>query len=298
MTGTSPFHARFRRVDPARRLCLVTNDMSGSNDADTLADLLEALGAGRARIVRHVSFPADSLPTPTELDRADIGQVVVFTGDGTLNAALDRLAGWGGQVLVLAGGTMNLLFHRLFGEEATNASAIAAWLEGRLQVTRPDVIGCERGNAYAGLLAGPGTAWNDVREAMRAGAVLGVAGGAMAALAETLAAPGVACREPQLGREEGYPLILLNSNDKAIEVLAFHAEAPTEYLAQGWALLKCNFREGPHDVLGHASTVTLAATGEDPLGLLLDGEPAEPIRACTFELAPCAVDLLAPGSDG
>jgi hypothetical protein len=272
--------------------------MSGSNHAAMLADLLDALGAGGARIVRHVCFPEDSLPTPPELDEAQVDQVVAFTGDGTLNAALDALAGWGGHVLVLAGGTKNLLFHRLFGDDADTARALQAWLDGKLQPGRPQVIHCPAGHAYAGLLAGPGTAWNRVREAMRQGAVIGVAGGAVAAAAETLGAPGVACREPLMGNPEGYPLVLLNPGEDGIEVLAFHAEAPGEYLAQAWALLRRNFREGPHDVLGTVSRVTLASTGPDPFGLLLDGEPAEGGMTCTFELARCKVDLLAPVADG
>lgn len=296
--GTGQLPERSLPVDPARRLCLITNAMSGSNDAASLAALQDDLLACAVEIVDHVTFPEEDLPQPAELDAAGVTLVVVYAGDGTLNAVLDRLAGWSGAVLVLRGGTMNLLFHRLHGKDATTAEVIAALHAGTLQPIRPQVIRCPAGFAYAGLLAGPGTAWNQVREAMRTNAVLEFAEGTFAALSETLEAAPVACREPMLGRPEGYPLLLLDPHDDGISVLAFHAEAPGEYLAQAWALLRRNFREGPHDDLGKVPTVTLASADGQPFGLLLDGEPAEAGASCTFELAPSKVDLLTSLANG
>lgn len=295
-TGAQP--DRFSAVDPVRRLCLITNAMSGSNDAAALADLHDRLLACAVEIVDHVTFPEEDLPELAALDAAGVTLLVVFAGDGTLNAVLNALAGWSGAVLVLRGGTMNLLFHRLHGKDATTAGVIAAFHVGTLQPIRPQVIHCPGGFAYAGLLAGPGTAWNQVREAMRASAVLNIAEGTLAALAETLEGASIACRQPMLGRPEGYPLLLLVPHDDGIGVLAFHAEAPGEYLAQAWALLWRNFREGPHDDLGKVPAITLASTDGTPFGLLLDGEPAEVGAICIFELAASEVDLLTSVADG
>lgn len=273
-------------------LCLVSNAKSGSNDADTLDSLVAQLSAGDIALVRHVSFPHDPLPTPDQLDAADIGVLAVFTGDGTLKATLDALAGWGGAVVVLPGGTMNLLYHRLNGD-ASCEDMIAALHAGTLHRVRPQMIRCTAGHAYAGLLAGPGTAWSQVREAMRDFAVLEIASGTVAAVTETLAAPGVVCTAPALGRREGYPLILLDPHDEGIVITAFHAEDPGEYLAQAMALLRRNFREGPHDVLGTVPAVSLAGSDGAPFGLLLDGEQTEPCTQDRFELVRCDVDLLA-----
>ena len=295
-TGLPP--KRFFAVDPAKRLCLVTNAASGSNDAVALAQLQDDLLACAVEIVDHVTFPDADLPRPADLDAAGVTLVVVFAGDGTLNAVLNSLSGWTGAVLVLRGGTMNLLFHRLQGKDATTADAIAAMHAGTLVPIRPQVIQCAAGFAYAGLLAGPGTAWNQVREAMRESAVLDIAEGTFAALSETLEAAPVACREPVLGRAEGYPLLLLDPHDDGISVLAFHAEAPGEYLVQAWALLRRNFREGPHDHLGKVPKLTLASADGMPFGLLLDGEPAQAEASCTFQLAPSKVDLLTSLANG
>jgi diacylglycerol kinase family enzyme len=79
------------------------------------------------------------LPTPAALDAAGIGLVAVFAGDGTINSLIESLAGWSGAVLVLAGGTMNLLYHRLHGERTTD-EVIAAAARGKSALRRPGVI--------------------------------------------------------------------------------------------------------------------------------------------------------------
>lgn len=276
--------------------CLVSNAMSGSNDAAALDELRAACAAAGLAIVRVVSFPDDALPEPAELDADGVALVAIFAGDGTLNAALGQLAGWGGVVLVLPGGTQNLFSRRLHGD-ATPHEVLARLAAGQARRYRPGIIRCPVGNAYAELQAGPGTAWQRVREALREGSVIEMAQEGVAAIAETLAAPGVACRLPVLCRAEGYPLIVLTAHDSGIAVAAFHAEDAGDMMAQALALLQRNFREGPHDDLGQARSVTLAAADGQPFGLLLDGEPVAPGASCTFELAAIAVDLLATRPD-
>jgi hypothetical protein len=297
VVGTGGAADRCCGVVRASKFCLVSNAKSGSNDAAALDSLMQQLKAGGSMPARHVSFPDEPLPAPAELDAGEIDCVAVFTGDGTIKATLDALAGWGGAVLVLPGGTMNLLYHRLHGDAASE-EVIAAFHAGKLHRLRPQVIRCTAGRAYAGLLAGPGTAWNHVREAMREVDVVEIASGTLAALSETLAAPGVACTVPPMGRPEGYPLLLLDPTAHGIEVTAFHAEEPAEYLAQAVALLRRNFREGPHDLLGSFPAVTLTGSEGEEFGLLLDGEPAEACTSDRFELVRCEVDLLALDSHG
>jgi hypothetical protein len=166
---------------------------------------------------------------------------------------------------------------------------------GAYEVRRPGIIHCPQGEALAGLLAGPGTSWYDVREAMRESDLLGLADGAAQAIEDTLGGPTVVCRE--LGRNEGYPLIMLTPHDDGIAATAFHAETFGEYLSQGWALLRRNFREGPHDPLGRVPRLTLASSDGAAFGILLDGEKAEAPFEQQFSLARCEVDLLATAPD-
>lgn len=280
----------------ARPLWLVHNDASGSNDREALERMSESCADYGLRVAYSTSFPTDDLPTPAMLDAAGLDLVAIFAGDGTVNAALDALAGWGGHVLVLPGGTMDLLYHRLFGEmELAEVLSLAG--SGNLVVRRPGVISSLLGTAYAGLLAGPGTSWNEVREAMRSLDVLTMAAETREAFARTLNDERLRCIEPPLGRREGYPLLLLEPRDGSIEVNAYHAETTAEFLDQLFALAKHDFREGPHDHIGSEQALTLSGADEGGFGVLLDGEPAIAARSTRFQLSTCEVDLLAVRTD-
>ncbi len=280
-----------------RKVWLVTNEASGSNDEKSLDVLRGSFAAAGMSVAHHCAFPAEPLPSPAILDAAGIDLVAIFAGDGTLNAAIDALAGWGGAVLVLDGGTMNLLYHRLFGE-LPREEVLAAVGSGAVHMRRPGIIACVLGNAYAGLLAGPGTAWNDVREAMRAGNILGMASEATAALSVTVAGDMVRCVEPPIGRPEGYPLLLIDPRDDALSLTAYYAESAGDYLEQAAALVQRDFRQGPHELLGRGAAFTIASAGDPAFGLLLDGEPVDSAGAIRFSLARCEVDLLATQPDG
>lgn len=279
-----------------RSIWLIHNASSGSNDEAALAELDNACGEHGLCIARRTSFPADDLPSQAEIDAAGIDLVAVFAGDGTINAALDHLAGWGGEVLILPGGTMNMLYHRLFGELEV-AEVLAHLGAGRMHTRRPGMIRSPLGNAYVDLLVGPGTSWSDVREAMRDVDVASMAAETRAAFAETLSGQPVRCDKPELGRREGYPLMQLEPHDDHIAVKAYHAENAAEFLDQLFALVRHDFRSGPHEVIGRCDRVVVAGVECSGFGVLLDGEQAEADDSCEFALAPCQVDLLATVAD-
>lgn len=284
-------------MESPQPIWLVNNTSSGSNDDDALAALEECCGKHHFRIAHRTAFPSQDLPTPAILDAAGIDRVVVFAGDGTINTLLTNLAGWSGAVLVLAGGTMNLLYHRLHGDREMD-EVLAAVASGQSVLCRPSIIRCDYGDAYAGLLAGPGTSWNEVRESMRQTSIVGISGNTVAAIRETIGGEMIACVEPKLGRPEGYPLLMMEPQEDAIEVVAYFAETPAEYLEQALALMKRNFREGPHEVLGRVPSVQVDSTEGHPFGLLIDGEPAEAAPSTEFKLVTSEVDLIATGADG
>lgn len=276
---------------------LVTNAASGSNSDDSLAVLDEAFARHGLPPVARTAFPDDAIPTVRELDDRGANLVAVYAGDGTINAVISALAGWKGAVLVLQGGTMNLLYRRLHGDRDLD-TVLAAVAGGAVSRVRPGVVHSPHGQALAGLMAGPGTSWCDVREAMREGAVVGVAANTVKAVEQSLAGATIACRDPALGRQEGYPLIMLTPQDDGIVVEAYHAETTADYLAQGWALLKRDFRQGPHTDLGIVDRLRLGSTDGLPFGLLIDGEPVESAPEVELSLATCGVDLLATEVDG
>jgi len=295
MTGTHAPRERFRGM--GRAIWLVNNASSGSNGDEALKALEACCANHGLSVAERTVFPEQDLPTAALLDAASIDLVAVFAGDGTINALISELAGWTGAVLVLPGGTKNLLFHRLHGER-TMEQVLAAVSHGEAAARRPGVIRCTYGTAYAGLLAGPGTSWGRVREALREAAVVEFAESAIEAIDESLTGEMIRCDRPPLGRREGYPLLCLEPGDEAIEVVAYHAETAGEYLEQAWALVRRSFREGPHDLLGRARSLELASTEGNTFGLLIDGEPADASARVEFTLAACEVDLLATSLDG
>jgi hypothetical protein len=278
-------------------LCwLVVNPASGSNTAKSTETLEAALTERGFRLGRTIAFPDDPLPDIPTLDAAGVELVIVYTGDGTVNAAVNALAGWQGAVLVLPGGTMNLLAKRLHRglalEEILDIVAGGAARRGR--------VGCVRtmqGLAFADVLVGPGTCWSEVRESMRSGAIAQVAAGALDAIRQSAAGPFVTAPDLARVRADGYPLIELTPGEHGIQVDGFYAEAARDYVQQAWAVLRHAFREGPHDRLGMVETVALASIDGSPLACLIDGEPAECPSPFTFTVERSGVDLLATSHD-
>ncbi len=272
---------------------LLTNSRSGSNSVRAIEALESHCRECGFEIARKIGFPDEDLPTPAELDAGRIRRLAIFTGDGTLNAAISALKGWSGEVVVLPGGTMNLLSKRLHGSDAELEEIIERIASGASRSVRPLMARCEEGDALAGLLAGPGTSWASVREAMRDFDLPAMAEGTSDALSETTGGSMVRVCGPQLGSKAGYPLIEFTPSHRGIQLDAFHAEGAGELLRQSWALLRRNFREGPHTRLGLVDEVTLETCDGAPLDVLIDGEPATLPSKAKFSVAPCEVDLLA-----
>lgn len=275
-----------------KTIWLASNAASGSNSEAALRALDEAFGDAACMIGRRIGFHEEGAPDLAELRREGVDILVIFAGDGTVNTLVTRLYGWEGAVLVLPGGTMNILARRLHGE-AEPAEIVARVAQGRARRVRPTLARSRYGDALAGVLAGPGTAWAEVREALRETDVLGTVKGAAEAIGESTAGPKVVCREPGCGRREGYSAIQLTPTDDGLEVEGYYAETIADYAKQGIALLRRNFREGPHEDLGRHALVRLACPEGEAMGLLIDGEPCDAASEESFALARCGVDLLA-----
>lgn len=277
-------------------LWLVTNPASGSNDVDTADRLGLCCEAAGLKVGRVIRFPEDALPSRAELDEARVELVAVFAGDGTINALVTSLYGWDGSILILPGGTQNLLYHRLHGSRETE-DVLEQVAQGKARPCRPSIIRCEQGDGLAGIMAGPGTAWNDVREAIRDSDIAAMAASAANAIEQSVSAPTIVCRKPAIGREEGYPLIELTPDEGGFSVDAYHSDTLEEFIAQGLALVKRDFREGPKDRLGQVDELAAEVPAGEKIGLLIDGEPAEAGPAVHFKLVACEVDLLATAID-
>lgn len=276
-------------MDRFDRACLIVNGASGSNTPEACEALRSGLTAHGIEVARSIAIPDDVLPRGEELDADGIGLVVIYTGDGTLRSALARLQGWSGAVLVLPGGTTNLLSKAIHGDRPF--AEILAALPDMRRHRRPCLrLGDDM--AVIEVVAGPGAKWSDVREGLRDGDVAVVAATAVEAAQASAGGSTVVLSQPDIGKREGYSGVRLTPTADGIEVEGYGAGTIADYLAQGMALLRRDFRTGPHDDLGFYPDVHCASVDGSPIELMLDGERDCGPPDLQFSLAELDVDLL------
>ena len=276
-----------------KRVCLVSNTASGSYSADALDNLAGSIRNSGLELCKTICFPGDDLPTVGDLRSSDIDIVAIFTGDGTINSCVTGLYGWEGSVLVLPGGTMNLLSHKLHGEAGAD-EIVARVAAGKARALRRNVARSKHGDALVGFSAGPATAWYTVREAMREADIQQMIDEAGEALSKTMAEETMLCiREPTVGDPKGYPLVEIVPDNAGLRLVAYNPHTLGDYVEQGWKMLIRRFREGPHEVLGHFRRLTLADASGNPLEFSIDGEPSTGQACEEVTLAQAEVDLLA-----
>lgn len=269
---------------------LIYNGASGSHDDQALHDLVAALSAAGHAPARVLDCK-DGTPGADEANAAGLGLIAVHGGDGTISRTLGDLEGFAGAILPLPGGTFNLFAREMFGDR--DPLAIVGLLgEGRLTPSRRTCIRGEGVLALAELLAGPGAKWADVREEMRDSNLGEMIAKGWDAASTSAVGPMIAVSQPAGGREDGYAGVRLCPRRDGIEVEGYAAEGLGEYLQQGIAILKRDFREGPHDELGMVRKVECRSLTGEPVPLMVDGERCEGGSELVFSLDTLDCDLL------
>ncbi len=235
----------------------------------------------------------DGAPGAREVTEAGVGLVALHGGDGTLSRTITDLEGFAGAVLPLPGGTYNLLVRDMFGERSP-LEIVKLLGANRLAPTRRPCIRGAGVIAIAELLAGPGAKWADVREGLREANIGEVIAKGWDAAATSTVGPMVALTRPARGREDGYAGVRLVPRSAGMAIEGYAAEGLGDYLQQGLAILKRDFREGPHDQLGTSRKVTVRSLEGEAIPLMVDGERSEGASALVFSLDTLDVDLLGP----
>lgn len=273
MTGNSP------------RPALVCNGQSGSHDDAMLAEIVETCRAAGAPLSAVFALPDDDIPDAAELARQNIDLLLVWTGDGTINAAATKLAGWNGAILPLPGGTLNLLSKELHGDRPAPEILTDA-LRSNGQRRPIPTIRSEGGDAFITIVAGPATRWAEVRETMRQDGLIEASRAAPDALDTMLNAPGVAVA----GHGRAYPAIILTPTAQGIRADGILTEGTADVLRHGLAWLGGDFRDGPSEEIVSGETVVLESTA--PISLEYDGELGETASPARFGLGTSAVDFI------
>lgn len=250
------------------RLWFITNPHSGSTTA-AKCDAVEAVFRERGlTLVGRTHFPDDALPTPESLDGERVDTVVLFAGDGTINAAVCALAAWGGAVLILPGGTMNMLAKALHGDAQPHAIIHAAHRHSR-RVSLPFVeAGTHR--AFVGLILGPAAHWVRAREAARKGRLRAVIAAARNSWRRTFARGIRLTGAP--GLRKSYQAVYVTAAGGALQVAAIDARDWRSIAALGWEWVTGDWLAAR--AVDTTRVEHLGVAGHQPVMALFDGEPA------------------------
>lgn len=250
-----------------KTLWFVTNPQSGSATQEKCA-ALEAVFKERGLVLAgRTGFPTEPIPDATTLDAAGVDTVVLFAGDGTINAALCALADWSGAFLILPGGTMNMLAKMLHGN-ADPADIIHAAHNDARRVALP-VIAAGPHRAFVGLIIGPAAHWGRAREAARAGRIARLAGALRNAWRRTF---GRGVRLRGIAEMDGrYQAIFVAPTTGALQVNAIDArdwgaiaELGWNWLTGDWVAARAVTQREAKQIEPYSSRPVLA---------LFDGEP-------------------------
>ena len=261
------------------RLWFITNPDSGTATKAKCAALEAVFEESGLKLAGRTEFPAEKLPTAADLAGAGVDTVVLFAGDGTINAALCALEKWKGAFLILPGGTMNLLAKGLHSEADPHKILHAAHQCDR-RVALPYVqAGANR--AFVGLILGPAASWFRAREAVRKGRVGRLFGAMRAAWRRTFGDRGIRV-EGAAGLGDDYQAVFVSPDLRGLEVAAVDARDWGSIVQLGWEWLTGDW-VAAHAV-SEARTEQLRVRGNKPVLALFDGEPVtlqprEPIRA-------------------
>jgi diacylglycerol kinase family enzyme len=273
-------------TSPFTRPALVCNIQSGSHDDAVREQIIELCRASGSPLAATFALPDGEIPGAAELKRQNIDLLLVWTGDGTINAAAIKAAGWDGAILPLPGGTLNLLSKQLHGDRPV-PEILADALHGKGRRSPIPTICSDQDEAFITIVAGPATRWAEVRETMRQDGLIEASRAAPDALDAMMNAPGVKVA----GHEQAYSAVILTPTPEGIRVDGILTEGTGDVLRHGLAWLGGDFRDGPSEEIATGETIVLES--DAVISLEYDGELTEMASPARFGQGKSAVDFLA-----
>ena len=250
-----------------KKVWLITNPRSGSATPEKCA-ALEALFEERGlSCLGRTDFPDTDLPDAHVLNDRAIDTVILFAGDGTINAALCKLAQWDGAFLILPGGTMNLLSRELHGDAGPHAIVHTAHESDRRMALPYVEAGPHR--AFVALILGPAASWARAREAARAHRMRRMWRAVRHALLRTFGRGVRVDGAPGLGSD--YQAVFVQPKAGGLDVAAVDARDWRSLAELGWDWLTGDWIAARAVATSHADR--LAVRGTKPALALFDGEP-------------------------
>lgn len=260
---------RFRRIE------VVANVASGSvgpTAPDEVARILADHGL-QARVC--APDPEDLHACLRDAMRTDPDLLIVLAGDGTARAAAELCGPDGPLLAPLAGGTMNMLPHAIYGQRP--------WREAlplMLEFGEPQMLGggeVEGQRFLVAAILGSPALWAPAREAARHGRVGQALGRAREAVRRAFSGrlryvtPGYERRKAE-ALTFMCPLVSrgMDSDAQALEVAALDVSGALEAFRLGLHALVGDWRDDPAVEITHAERTRVWAAKRIPA--LLDGE--------------------------
>lgn len=262
-------HLRRRYIAAVQRLWLITNPGSGSTSQAHCA-AIEALVHERGLVLAgRTDFPADPVPDAADLAAAKVDTVVLFAGDGTINAAACALDRFSGVALILPGGTMNMLARMLHGD-ADTAAIVAAAHENR-RTKRLPLVEAGPHRAFVAAIIGPAARWGSAREAARHGRLRRMVAAARLAWRRSFSRSRRVRVIGETGLASAHQALVAVPGDERFEAAAITATHMTQALRLGANWLTGGWRHDP--AVARAHVVALHLSSRRPIPALFDGEP-------------------------
>lgn len=269
-----------------KNIWLIANSRSGSTDEsgiEAVRTKIEALGA---TLTRFIDLAEEELPAPGDAP-PDI--IAALGGDGTAHAVIDHYgADERFALLILPGGTMNLLAKKLHGPEADMDAVLEKSLGKAARECRMPLLKGPDFTSLVGVIAGPATAWGDVRENMRDGGIGAVIEKLRTAISQTFEGQPIRLA----GVEGDHSALFVEPKADGLHAWAVQTEGLGDLAAHGWAWLNRDFLGGPTEKLAQGRTLVLESD-HGRIGLLVDGERMGAAVPLALKWAQCPARFIA-----
>lgn len=273
----------------------IINADSGSTPADADVQLKAALEEIGHELVLPEDASGDLAIKVSQLIRRRVDIIIVWGGDGTIGRVLTEMRGHPTPVLVLPGGTMNLLPKQIHKGEMDWRKILSNVLARPREVWLPaGQVGDKR--FFVAALFGQLTLLGESRESVRDGelmeAVSAIARGDALDIAAQISLrmiPGPNAAPLQVTAAA----IVLDGNDEpGMELAAIAPNNHFDLFAAAMEALMNGWREGADFHAGGLSTIILDHTGDGAISATIDGEPWEahaPLEVIYLPQAACVL---------
>lgn len=279
------------------KLGIIVNEKSGSVPPDGRDQLgLVIVEAGHEPILPP-DPDADLEQQVADLAAAGAEAIAVWGGDGTICAVLQSANGKF-PVLVLPGGTMNLLPKRLHNGELDWKKVVHAVLANPQPswISAGEVAGQR---FYVAALFGQLTHLGASREAVREGSIME----AVSVLTDrdTLdIETNIQIEVDQPGKLRDFPATaaaVIPAEEGGLEIAVIAPDSHLDLIASAMDSLVRGWREGAHFHADGAIAIRMQHAQGKPIPATIDGEPCEPGESLTISYIQKAACVLVAGGD-